>query len=192
MSYRYEKYTTAVVNLVYYGRMVDLKKFKKESKELPTKIEQEGFAIQPERTPAAKREHEPVKERIPENEFESATPDVDTQELSVSPAQKQTQQKAAPVVVPKDALTKEIEKILEADLEDMYFEMPPETQLKFKLEGEETSNRIRQMMKSGVVKIKKVLSMIIDWLHIIPGVNRFFIEKQAKIKAEKILNLRDR
>ncbi len=96
---------------------------------------------------------------------------------------------AARMPIAKDALTHQIEKILEDDLAEMYFQMPAETQVKFKTEGEHVTATIRQILKSGIVKMKKVLSLILDWLRIIPGVNRFFIEKEAKIKAEKILAL---
>ncbi len=130
------------------------------------------------------QEHKP--ETVPEQEQST------TQEVSEAPSGAAPNQKTqSAIVYPKDALTQEIERILEGDLEEMYFAMPPEAQTKFKVEGEKVTQSIRQMMKSGVVKMRKILSLITDWLKIIPGVNKFFLEKQAKIKAEKILNLRD-
>jgi hypothetical protein len=35
--------------------------------------------------------------------------------------------------------------------------------------------------------VKKILALIRDWLKLIPGVNRFFLEQEAKIKTDKIL-----
>jgi hypothetical protein len=37
------------------------------------------------------------------------------------------------------------------------------------------------------VSTKKIFVLIRAWLKIIPGVNRFFLEQEAKIKTDKIL-----
>lgn len=89
----------------------------------------------------------------------------------------------------KDPLTRDIEKILEENLAESFATMTPEQQQKFKTEGERVTASIRQIIKSGVVHIKKILALISGWLRMIPGVNRFFLEKESKIKAEKILLL---
>jgi len=136
-------------------------------------------------------------ERAPEVSTEKATKTESESQAATElpgaepiPEPSNAAQLSAVVPTPKDPLTKHIEDILEEDLSDVYFTMQPEDQVKFKLEGEKATSRIRQIIKSGVIKMRKILSIISGWLKTIPGVNKFFLEKTAKIKAEKILNLR--
>mgnify|MGYP007030126443 CR=1 FL=1 len=45
-------------------------------------------------------------------------------------------------------------------------------------------------MSNGEVKssdIKKIINRIRSWLSIIPGVNSYYVDQEAKIKTEKIL-----
>ena len=48
------------------------------------------------------------------------------------------------------------------------------------------------MIKAGMIQMKKILKLIREWLLIIPGVNKFFLEQEAKIKAEKIQQIYER
>ncbi|MBI5794335.1 hypothetical protein HZA87_04635 [Candidatus Uhrbacteria bacterium] len=92
-------------------------------------------------------------------------------------------------IVPKagDRLTKEIEDILSEDLTDLYLAMPPEKQQQFKTKGEETTSKVRELVRAAKVNAKKIFQLIRDWLKVIPAVNRFFLEQEAKIKTDKIL-----
>ena len=85
------------------------------------------------------------------------------------------------------ARRKRVEKILEEGLEDVYLNMPPDRQKEFKALGEETVEKISQTLESGKVKAKKIVELIKNWLKIIPGVNKFFLEQEAKIKTDRIL-----
>ncbi|MBI4280864.1 hypothetical protein HY628_01545 [Candidatus Uhrbacteria bacterium] len=87
----------------------------------------------------------------------------------------------------KDKETVAIENILADDLEETFGKMPPELQAKFKQKGEEVAGKIRTMMRQARVKAKGILQLIRDWLRMIPGVNRFFLEQESKIKTDKIL-----
>lgn len=86
-----------------------------------------------------------------------------------------------------DRLAKEIESVLAEDLTDLYLAMPPEKQKEFKAKGEETAFRVRELVQAAKVNAKKIFQLIRDWLKVIPGVNRFFLEQEAKIKTDKIL-----
>ena len=44
-------------------------------------------------------------------------------------------------------------------------------------------------MTDIAIKVKKIIGLIIDWLNIIPNVNKFFVKQNAKIKTDKILEL---
>ena len=84
---------------------------------------------------------------------------------------------------------KQIEKILEIDLAEAYRSMTPEKQLEFRTVGERTAKEINRLLSEARVQAKKIIELIIEWLKIIPGVSRFFIEQEAKIKADEIMKM---
>lgn len=90
----------------------------------------------------------------------------------------------------KDPLVARIETILEEDLAEVYFKMTPAEQAAFKKKGEETTTKIQLLLGKASVKAKEILRLIADWLRFIPGVNRFFLEQEAKIKTDKIMRLK--
>ena len=92
----------------------------------------------------------------------------------------------------KDAVMIKIEKIMEEGLNDSYQRLSPVAKQEFKLKGEQTAVQIRDLLKSAHVKIKKILRLILDWLRMLPGINHFFLEQEAKIKTDKIIALKNR
>ena len=84
----------------------------------------------------------------------------------------------------------EIENILSQGLDDIYEKLPPEKQLEFKKKGEEIALKISLLLQKTKVKVKNIIKLIKSWLKIIPGINKFFLEQEAKIKTDKILNLK--
>ncbi len=93
------------------------------------------------------------------------------------------------IIIPtvKDELTIRVEKIMEEGLADAYKEMTTIQQQEFKIKGEETAWKIRELFKKTHIKIKEIFKLLVEWLRLLPGVNKFFIEQEAKIKADKIL-----
>lgn len=83
-----------------------------------------------------------------------------------------------------------IEDTLAEDLEDAYFKMDPELRQKFKAEGEKMALKIEKILQKTKVKAKDIFKLIYQWLKIIPGVNKFFIKQEAKIKTDKIMKLK--
>ncbi len=97
---------------------------------------------------------------------------------------------ATPIATPaQDAVAVEVEKILEEGLQNYYQELPKPAQERFRAKGVETTLQISTMVRSLHVQVKKVLSLIRDWLLTIPGVNKFFLEQEAKIKTDRIVEL---
>ncbi|MFA4941636.1 MAG: hypothetical protein WC582_03525 [Patescibacteria group bacterium] len=86
---------------------------------------------------------------------------------------------------------KEIEKILQNGLEDIYLSLPPEKQREFKIEGEKTTREINILLGKTKTNIGKIITLIRKWLSIIPGINKFFLEQETKIKADQILKLKE-
>lgn len=92
----------------------------------------------------------------------------------------------------KDEVTVKIEKIMEDGLNDSFQRLSPVAKVEFKLKGEQTAAKIAELMKSTHVKAKKILQLIMDWLKMLPAINRFFLEQEAKIKTDKIIALKNR
>ncbi|NCN07490.1 hypothetical protein GW933_02240 [Candidatus Falkowbacteria bacterium] len=83
---------------------------------------------------------------------------------------------------------KKIESILEEDLSDIYFNLTPQKQHEFKVQGEETTSKIMALLARPKIQVKKIVTLIRDWLKVIPGINVFFLEQMVKIKTDKIIN----
>ncbi len=98
---------------------------------------------------------------------------------------------AKPIPQTRDEVTVKIEKIMEEGLAEAYSRLSPVAQQEFRLKGEETAGKIRELMRSTHVKIKKILRLLLEWLRILPGINRFFLEQEAKIKTDKIIALKN-
>ncbi|MFH2097196.1 MAG: hypothetical protein ABII24_01445 [bacterium] len=86
----------------------------------------------------------------------------------------------------------QVENILEEDLQDIWQSMTQEEQQEFKQAGEQAAVQISNLLQSVKVKVSEITKLIVGWLKFIPGVNKFFIEQEAKIKTDKLLESRDR
>ena len=94
------------------------------------------------------------------------------------------------VIAGREQQTRKIEHVLQDGLKEMYLDMPDSKKQKFKYEGEKTAVKINQLINKTKINIKKIISLIKKWLLIIPGVNNFFIEQEAKIKADEIVKIK--
>jgi len=95
----------------------------------------------------------------------------------------------APQPIAKDPVVATVESILTENLGDLYLSLPPDEQQKFKAKGEETTKKIVELLRSAKATFKKIFNLIFDWLKTIPGINKFFTEQEAKIKADKIMKI---
>ena len=96
---------------------------------------------------------------------------------------------APPIPQLQDEISIKIEKILESGLGDEYAKLSPIAKQEFRIKGEETTAQIRELLLSAHVKVKKIFYLIIEWLKVLPGVNKFFLEQEAKIKTDLILEI---
>ena len=85
---------------------------------------------------------------------------------------------------------KQIENFLARDLAEIYLSLPAEKKAEFRRSGEETARQINKLMEKTKINIVKIVSLIRKWLSLIPGVNKFFLEQEAKIKADEIIKLK--
>lgn len=84
----------------------------------------------------------------------------------------------------------QIEKLLADGLEEFYVNMPVNEQRKFKIKGEEVAAKINSLLDHATVKIKTIMDLIKSWLAMIPGVNKYFLEQEAKIRADRIIKIK--
>ena len=98
--------------------------------------------------------------------------------------------KALAPPLPRDKVTIKVEKILSDGLKDTYDKLSPIAQQEFKLKGEETASKIRELLRAARVQVKKIFRLILEWLMLLPNINRFFLEQEAKIKTDRIIELK--
>jgi len=97
-----------------------------------------------------------------------------------------------PAAAPKSEVQLKIESLLMEDLEDIYNSLSEYQQRQFKAKQEETASKIEQLIRAVRVKIREVVKLIGEFLKVVPGLNKFFLEQEAKIKTDKILGLTER
>ncbi|MEK9130391.1 MAG: hypothetical protein AAB526_03300 [Patescibacteria group bacterium] len=89
----------------------------------------------------------------------------------------------------KSETQQSIEKILLEDLEDICLRLPIDKQREIEVKKEEISSKIEIIINEVQIKMKKLFKLIKEWLKLIPGVNKFFLEQETKIKMDEIIEL---
>lgn len=134
------------------------------------------------------------RERVPESEMQRTGQENFLDEAIEGlrgKLKKPKKQKPTHIPQVRDELTVKVEKIMEEGLADAYNELSPIERQEFKIKGEETALQIRELLKATHIKIKNVFKLLFSWLKLLPGINRFYLEQEAKIKADKIVSLHE-
>ncbi len=146
----------------------------------------------------------------PKTETPTPTPEGAVEFTSEKPAEKQPNEenfleesitnlksklkgtKKKPTTIPqvRDEVTIQVEKIMEQDLGDAFNELTTIQKQEFKMKGEQVAFEIRDLLKKTHLKAKTIFKLIFEWLKMLPGINKFFLEQEAKIKTDKILALK--
>ncbi|MDO8581334.1 MAG: hypothetical protein Q7S16_00460 [bacterium] len=152
--------------------------------------------ISPEVSPQPTPVERPLleEEQIIEKKEEAPTKSAEAAEFSVPVVSKSVALPSKEEVLPLSVTKKSeelqaIEEILEENLEEAYWQMPPAMRQQFKEQGEDTAKKIERLLNALHLNILKVLRLLQKWLSIIPHINSFFLEQEAKIKADKIIAL---
>ncbi len=131
----------------------------------------------------------PEQVSVPEIAQEKPEPSAET----APTAQTATTNVAEPVTLtPQQERAAQIEQILEEDLSSVYFNLPEDKREEFRYKGEQTAQEIGTLLDSTKIKVKKIIGLIKTWLLLIPGVNKFFLEQEAKLKADRIIKLNEK
>lgn len=149
----------------------------------PEKKISEVGAGQIEQAPATEQVAE--KEKLPEQAPEKVA--VQAGQVAAAPVQPSVPAPAVPPAPEKSQELIEIESILSEGLAPLYKELPENRKAEFKQKGEEAAQKIQGLLRAAKVKMHKIINVIINWLKMIPGVNKFFLEQESKIKTDKLL-----
>ena|SRR3989344_4299759 len=151
--------------------------------------------LTPERTPQLPRhEAAPVSTEHRESDVERGR---GTAERPKSPLEIRYAQTTAKTAAPagplrsKDPELQTIENILAEGMDVFFKSLTPSHQLDFKKHGEEAATKIKQLVHKGKYTVRDIIAVIIGWLRTLPGINKFFLEQEAKIKADKIIRYYD-
>lgn len=174
---------------------------KQEKQELLTPdneflVSQEGEGVK-EETTQEKTSQGFISEKEKQKEtFEKEGPNKEQPSTFVPATTKENKNIPSSTPSVKSPVVLELEQILSENLDDLYASLTPEQKIVFKQKGEETASKIEVLMKEFKVNFDKILTLIKEWLlllaQMIPGVNKIFLIKEAKIKTEKILFLRNK
>lgn len=99
---------------------------------------------------------------------------------------------AVPQIKPqKSEMLERIEDVMEEDLGKVYKDLPADVKEKFKHQGEATAEDIEGMLHHSKVKSKSIFRLLFSWLKIIPGINRYFLQQEAKLKTDEIMDIKE-
>lgn len=97
----------------------------------------------------------------------------------------------APAAQTKDPEIVKIEEILTKNIGELYASLPDNIKPKFKKTGEETAQKVQKALMNAKSAAGKILRLVRKWLSMIPGVSKFFIEQESKIKTDQLLKLKE-
>jgi len=98
---------------------------------------------------------------------------------------------APPPKAAKSETLEKIEDIMEEDLKEVYSHLTPEKKQEFRKKGEETAEEIEGMLFRVKIHSKKVFSLLFGWLKVIPGINKYFLKQEAKLKTDEIMDIKE-
>lgn len=135
------------------------------------------------------KELEQTSERERHSDSESTGED-ENQQIKQSGVVKPTQQVEPTEALEEDETISQVEHILEEDLGPTFASLDAQHQQLFKKKGEETAKAINSLLGHAKVKVQKIFELIKAWLMIIPGINKWFVIQESKIKVDKIIKLK--
>lgn len=133
---------------------------------------------------------ESLAEKAEKIKFEDAEKPVTKEDVVLEPVNPMAAGSATGIIAPAAKRQKQVENILAEDLTDAYLSLTPLKRQEFKRVGEETAKKINQLLIKAKINIGEIIKLIKKWLALIPGMNKYFLEKEAKIKADEIIKMK--
>lgn len=123
--------------------------------------------------------HDGIGETSPATRLESPSP-VSPVSMSQEPQDPNS---------PQSKILKDVEKMLSDGLKDVYAALPPERKVLFKTQGEQVARVITDRIMNHHVDVKEIWTLTSAWLGNLPGVNKYFLEQEIKIKTDQLIGL---
>ena len=135
-------------------------------------------------------EKEAGMEKMPEQAKEAAAKKEEKKAAEKEPKAMPTAQAPMKKAEAHDPELKEIQDVLQEGIYDLYVQMPPLEQKRFREEGIRLAKTIKGLLYSAKVNVKKIVSLIKGWLSRLPGINKFYILQESKNKIDKLLEIK--
>lgn len=124
-----------------------------------------------------------------ESRFERPVAAEEEKNIPVAP-QAATSAPAEQPIPDRDEELVMIENILSENIAGLYRQLSAEKQKAFRKRGEEAAWKIKGILKQTRVKAHELLQLIKEWLKMLPGISHYFLEQEAKIKTDKVLQMK--
>ena len=163
---------------------------------MPKDLEKEKrfkFPSWPGRPEVPKKKEQIEEEKSPEDALEQPAPvEEERKPLPSTTSVTDEPEEVETLTDQEEEEVHEIESILSENLEELYEQMTPQLQEQFKVEGEATARKIHGLLQKTKIRFKEIIGLIKQWLTMIPGVNKFFLEQETKIKTEKVIDTKNK
>jgi BMFP domain-containing protein YqiC len=87
----------------------------------------------------------------------------------------------------KSPMQVQIENIMASGLEEAYSKMDVKHQEEFRIKGVVVAREIESLTTRLKLTARRVIHLIRNWLKLIPGINKFFLEQATKLKTDEVM-----
>lgn len=101
-----------------------------------------------------------------------------------------TQEEKEEALTTKDEELIMIENILSKDTEKYYNQLAIFKQKEFQKKGEEIALKIKKILRQTKVRANEIFELVKNWLKILPKISTYFLDQEAKIKTDEILQMK--
>ncbi|HUT22070.1 MAG TPA: hypothetical protein VMX18_01525 [Candidatus Bipolaricaulota bacterium] len=99
---------------------------------------------------------------------------------------------ASQTAAPANIQLKSIQDVMQEDIYELYVQLSASEQKKFAAEGKITAGKIQILLNKVKVNVSKIIDLLRRWLSFLPGINKYFLEQETKIKLDKLLEMKKR
>lgn len=134
-----------------------------------------------------KKAERPVEElpKTPETEeVPRARPQKTTKALPITEKQKEE------AALQKDEELVMIENVLSENIKDLYSQLSGLKKKAFQKRGEEAALKIKTILQGTKIRANEIFELIKAWLQMLPKISGYFLDQEAKIKTDKVLEMK--
>ena len=137
--------------------------------------------------PVDKKSEKTVEQipKTPEEEVvEQRKPQIPAKTLPITEEQKEI------ATLQKDEETVMVENILSENVNKLYSQLSEAKKIAFRKRGEEVVIKIKTILKGTKIRANEIFELIKGWLIMLPKISTYFLDQEAKIKTDKVLEMK--